>query len=99
MVIVTTAAFPAEYSKEMGERFLNVNALPGFLTRKGPYFTSNHEDGIKSLSIYELANDKVSEGMLAITEYMTTFYGVPGFSYDIDVEMELEEGLKMVGLG
>jgi hypothetical protein len=99
MVIVTTAAFPTDYTKEMGERFLKVPALPEFLTRKGPYFSSNHEDGIKSLSIYELDNEKVSEGMLAITEYMTTFYGVPGFSYDISVDLELEEGLKMIGLG
>jgi hypothetical protein len=48
MVIVTTAAFPAEYSKEMGERFLKVPILPEFLTRRGPYFGSIHEDGIST---------------------------------------------------
>ena len=99
MVIVTTAAFPTESAKEMGERFVNVKPLPEFITRKGPYLTSNNTDGIISVSVYELDNEKLSEGMLAVTEYNATFYGVPGFTYDINVSLEIEEGLKMVGLG
>lgn len=99
MVIVTTAAFPAESGKEMGERFVQVKPLPEFITRRGPYLTSNNTDGITSLSIYELDNDKLSEGILAVTEYNATFYGVPGFTYEISASLEIEEGLKMVGLG
>ena len=59
MVIVTTAAFPAESGKKMGERFVQVKPLPEFITRRGPYLTSNNTDGIISLSVYELDNDKL----------------------------------------
>jgi len=42
MVIVTNVSFPTESAKEMGERFLKVSPLPDFLSRKGPFFSSNN---------------------------------------------------------
>jgi len=98
MVIVTTISFPTESAKEMGERFLQVSPLPDFLTRKGPYFSSNDTGSVTSLSIYELDSNKLAEGMTAVSEYITGFFGVPGFSYEIKVSLEVEESLKMIGL-
>jgi len=98
MVIVTNVSFPTESAKEMGERFLQVSPLPEFLSRKGPFFSSNNTGGVNSLSVYELDNDKLAEGMIAVSEYITGFFGVPGFSYEVKVSLEVEESMKMIGL-
>ena len=98
MVIVTNISFPTESAKEMGERFLQVSPLPDFLSRKGPFFSSDNT-GVNSLSVYELDNDKLAEGITAVSEYITDFFGVPGFSYEVKVSLEVEESMKMIGLG
>ena len=98
MVIVTNISFPAESAKQIGECFLKVSPLPEYLTRKGPYISSNNTDGVKSLSIYELDSDKLADGMNAVGEYLTGFFSVPGFAYEVKVNFEIEEGLKMIGL-
>ena len=98
MVIVTNVSFPTESAKEMGERFLQVSPLPDFISRKGPFFSSDNT-GVNSLSVYELDNDKLAEGMTAVSEYITGFFGVPGFSYEVKVSLEVEESMKMIGLG
>jgi len=51
------------------------------------------------LSVFELDNDKLAEGMTAVSEYITGFFGIPGFSYEVKVSLEVEESLKMIGLG
>jgi hypothetical protein len=99
MVIVTTISFPTESANEMGDRFLKVSPLPDFLSRKGPFFSSSNTGGVNSLSVYELDNDKLAEGMTAVSEYITGFFGIPGFSYEVKVSLEVEESLKMIGLG
>ena len=99
MVIVTTVSYPTERAKEMGERFLQVSPLPDFLSRKGPFFSSNTKRAVNSLSVYELDNDKLAEGMTAVSEYITGFFGIPGFSYEIKLSLEVDESLKMVALG
>ena len=98
MVIVSNVSFPTESAKEMGERFLQVSPLPDFLSRKGPFFSSNNTGGVNSLSVYELDNDKLAEWMTAVSEYITGFFGVPGFSYEVKVSLEVEESMKMIGL-
>ena len=98
MVIVTNITFPTESAKQVGECFLKVPPLPDYMTRKGPYISSNNIDGVKSLSIYELDNARLADGMIVLGEYMTGFFDVPGFAYEVKAYTEIEEGLKMVGL-
>ncbi len=98
MVIVLNVSFPAESSKKVGECFLNVSPIPDFMTRRGPYLSSNNMDGVRSLSIFELDNAKLADGLLAIGEYVTAFFDVPGFAYEVNAYTEIEEGLKMMGL-
>ena len=98
MVIVLNVSFPAESAKAVGECFLNVSPIPEYLTRRGPYLSSNNVDGVKSLSIFEVDNAKLADGLLAVGEYVTAFFDVPGFAYRIAPYDEIEEGLKMIGL-
>jgi hypothetical protein len=98
MVIILNVSFPAESAKKVGECFLNVSPIPDYMTRRGPYLSSNNMDGVKSLSIFEVDNARLADGLLAVGEYVTAFFDVPGFAYDIDACNEIEEGLKMIGL-
>ena len=98
MVIVTNITFPTESAKQVGECFLKVPPLPEYMTRKGPYISSNNIDGVKSLSIYELDNARLADGMIVLGEYMTGFFDVTGFAYEVKAYTEIEEGLKMIGL-
>jgi len=99
MVIVSKISFPAESAKKVGECFVTASPLPDFLTRRGPYISSNNMDGISSLSIFELDESKLAEGMTAVSDYIAGFFDVPGFAYELKVFLEVEEALKMIGLG
>lgn len=41
-------------------------------------------DGISSPSIFELDNAKRAEGITAVSDDITGFFGVPGYTYEID---------------
>ena len=99
MVIVTNIAYPPESAEQIAARFLEAPQLPDYMTRKGPYVNSTLEDGIITLSLYELDNAKVAEGSQFIGEYMAAFFGVPGFRYQVRPFFEVEEALKMIGMG
>jgi len=98
MVIIANIAYPPEASKEMAKRFLEAPQLPDYLTRRGPYVSSNRADGISILSIYELDNLKLAEGLDFIGTYYTSYFGVPGFQYEVKPHYEIMEGLKMLGM-
>lgn len=98
MVIVLNVTFPAESAKKVGESFVNASPLPDFLIRKGPYISSTNEDGVSSLSIFELEPDKLAEGMTAVGDYASSFFGVPGWAFEVKVHYDAQEALKMIGL-
>jgi hypothetical protein len=45
-----------------------------------------------------LDNRKLAEGIAFVADYMTTFFGVPGFTYHISQYLEVDEALKLLGL-
>jgi hypothetical protein len=99
MVIATIVSFPTESAKEVAERFSKVPPFPDYLTRRGPYISATVDEGVVNLSIYELDNSKLSEGLVFIGDYIAGFFGVPGLTYEIKPLFEIEEALKMIGMG
>ncbi len=99
MVIISNITFPPESAKEIAERFLSLPDLPDYITRRGPYLTSNIHDGSVVYSIYELDKSKLADGMLFLSDYMAKFFGVPGFNYEVKVYFEVEEALASIGMG
>jgi len=99
MVIVSTTTYPPESAEEMAKRFLEAPEIPDFMTRRGPYFNSNIEKGIFSLSIWELDKSKVPDGTEYLGNYMAIFFGVPGFKYEIKSFLEIQEALNLIGMG
>ncbi len=99
MIIVTNIAYPPESAQDMAKRFLEAPQFPEYLTRKGPYINSTLNDGITTLSVYELDKSKLGEGYEFIGNYLAIFFGVPGFKYEIKPFLDVEEALKMIGMG
>lgn len=98
MVIITNVTYPPESTKEIAKRYLKAPTLPDFLTKKGPYISSSMAGGMNSITFYELNDDRFAEGIKAIQDSMTIYFGVPGYKYDLKPYFELEEGLDILGL-
>mgnify|MGYP001547118381 FL=1 len=98
MVIITKSSYPPESAQEMAKKFLEAPQIPTYLSRKGPYVSSNLSDGITIAAYYELDNSKLAEGMNFIGNYYAMFFGVPGFKYEITPHFEIMEALKMIGM-
>ena len=96
MVIITEVSYPPESSPEMVKRFSARPALPGFMTVKGPYFSSAKGEGIQALTIYEFDQTKLSEALQFASKGMVTYYGVPGFTYNIKPWIDVQEGMKLI---
>jgi hypothetical protein len=98
MVIIGMISFPTESSKEMGMRFMEIPPLPTYLTRKGPYFSSELGAGVRAKSIFECDPSKMAEALEYVGNYYARFFGVPGFTYTIGTWFEVKEALSMIGL-
>lgn len=98
MVIISNVTYPPESTKEIAKRYLRAPTLPAFLNKKGPYVSSSMTDGMNSITFYELEDDKFAEGIKAIQESLSIYFGVPGYKYDLKPYFELEEGLDVLGM-
>ena len=98
MVAIVMVSFPTESSKEMGKRFKDLPPLPSYITKKGPYFSSELVVGIKAISIFESDQSKMAEATVFISNYYANYIGVPGYTYTIGTWQETMEALKMIGL-
>ncbi len=98
MVIISNVTYPPESTKEIAKRYLKAPTLPAFLTKRGPYVSSSMTDGMNSITFYELDNDRFAEGIKAIQDSLSIYFGVPGYKYDLKPYFELDEGLDILGL-
>jgi hypothetical protein len=97
MVIITAVRFPQESAKEVGKRFLELAPLPDYMTLKGPYVKGT-DQGIRVMEIFDLAESKLALGLDYATQRCITYFGIPGYTYEINVYFEAQEALKMIGL-
>ena len=99
MIIFSKVAYPPEQAQEIAKRFLELPQAPDYLTKRGPYFYSTMEEGIVGIALYELEKSRLAEGKEFVGNYLATYFGVPGFNYEIKTLLDVEEGLKMIGMG
>ena len=99
MVIIGDISFPQESAKDVGQRFLESTPVPDYITLKGPYVKGRKKGGIQVLEICELDKSKVAEGIEFVTNRCVNYFGIPGYTYEVNVYFEAAEALKMIGLG
>jgi len=98
MVIIGTLTYPPEGAKEIGKRFKDQASLPDYIKMKGPYISSVTGEGIHALVLYECDRSKLPDAMEKIANRYVAYFGVPGFTYSVNVWFEVGEALKMIGL-
>lgn len=98
MIVISNVHYPPESTREIAKRYLTAPALPDYITKKGPYVSSSVDKGIHSITYYEMENHRLHEGLQAICESLSVYFGVPGYVYDIKPYFELEEGLGILGM-
>jgi hypothetical protein len=98
MVIISFISFPPESSTEVGKRLMQLPPIPPFMTIKGPFLTSEVGTGIKAFTLFEFDQTKTGEAMEYVTSRYVKYYGVPGFTYNVALWLEVKEALKMIGL-
>jgi len=100
MIILTTVEFPPQNAKEIGKRFLESASLPDYLTRIGPFVLPLKGEGFQSLTIYQVDRPtRIAEAFEFVSNDVTKYFDVPGFTHNISVCLDGEEALKTVGLG
>jgi hypothetical protein len=98
MIAISLTSYPTESAEEMGKRFLGMSALPDYITMRGPYISSDIDEGIKGITIYEFEDSRYGEVYQLLADRMATFLGVPGFTYSLHHWLEAKDALKLVGL-
>jgi hypothetical protein len=98
MVIIIQMAFPPESANQIAKRFIEAPSLPDYMTRRGPYVSSDLTDGVRTLNIYEMDNARITDGLVFLSDMVTVYFGVPGFKYSIRQYLETEEALKLLGM-
>ena len=99
MIIISLTSYPTESVKEMGKRFMEMPPLADYITMKGPYISSDVGEGVRGIKIYEFDEAKYAEAMNCLGERVASLFGVPGFSYSLKHWLEVQDALKMIGLG
>jgi len=97
MVIINALRFPQESAKKVGQRFLEIAPPPDFMSMKGPYIKGT-EEGIRAIEVFDLDETKLALGLDYVTQRCVTYFGTPGFTYEINVYFEAQESLKLIGL-
>jgi hypothetical protein len=99
MIILSTSSFPPESAKEIGKRFTERVPLPDYITMRGPYILPRQGDGVQSITIYEVDRPtRIAEAVEFLSNEQAKYFGVPGYTYSINVTLEVEEALKTIGL-
>ena len=99
MVIIGILSYPPESAKEFGKRFLELPPLPAYITMKGPYAIPEVGAGMKAIAIYEFDKSKLSEVYEVIAARYTKYFGVPGFTFSMNIWLEAKEAFKAMGMG
>ncbi len=98
MIIISNVFYPPESAREITKRFLTAPVLPDFLHKIGPYVSTGRTEGVHSITLYEVDNARLAEGLQAVGDSLAIYIGVPGYTYDIKTYFEVEEGLRMLGM-
>ncbi|TFG26023.1 MAG: hypothetical protein EU532_10885 [Promethearchaeota archaeon] len=70
--------------------------LPDFVKRTHTFVYI--DDMVQSLSLYQVPDDKLFEGMKALNQRCTGYFGIQGVSFKVNPLMEIKDALSLVGL-
>jgi len=100
MFIVGTTRMPTNKSIEVAKVFAKAvkKPLPSCLKRGNVLVTASGEEWFKALAIYEVEDAKLADAIKALVEYEAQFIGIEGYRYQVDIMLDAEEALPLIGI-
>ncbi len=99
MFLVTTVVYPPDKSIVVAEKFIEVTdkPLPPFIKRLQVLGDSRIDQGVKVLSVYEVEDARIKDGIIELTKMYVQFNGIEGFKYEIETMLTAQESLAVLG--
>jgi len=102
MYLFTTTTYPNEKSKEVAEMYLKCMAKypddPSVSTPLVPAAFRGTPQGIRAIVIYEVKKGKLEDAHAIALNRLIMFRDIPGYRYSVKTYINLEEGLKLIGM-
>ncbi len=99
MYIVTNSTYPLTSAKAVATLFNKTTQepAPSYIKRKNTLTTTGGV-GIKVISIFEVEDAKLADGIKDITKNYVQYYEIEGFSYTLEPMLTAEEAIPLLGL-
>jgi hypothetical protein len=72
--------------------------LPSFIKRLQVLGNSRIDLGAKILSVFEIDDEKVKEGIIELTRFYVQFNDIKGFTFEIEAMLTPEESIPLLGI-
>ncbi|MCP4748137.1 MAG: hypothetical protein GY874_18680 [Desulfobacteraceae bacterium] len=97
MVIIAKLNFSTKKLDVIKEVLISLSPKPDFLEIRGPYFRSECEKGIQSMTIYEFPEDKAVDAYkFVMTHRIKPYFNIDGFNFSCNMWLETIEGFQII---
>ena len=98
MYIKVAMSFPTTSAYEMGKRLKDGGFdPPPYLEVLGPYYFVFMHEGFRSFTIFKFDEDRTAEALAWIRRYPQRYFGVPGFTYVVEIASTHPEKMEILG--
>jgi hypothetical protein len=94
MILINTGSYPLQNVQECIKAFLELPAIPDYITEKGLYSRFDKEKGIEFIHVLEFDDAKFTDTMDFITERMKILSRVQGFNCSCQPWSTIEQSLS-----
>lgn len=100
MFLVMTSTYPLDKATEVARAYIKSNETPFTYIRRVNTLISTHQElGIKALSIFEVDDDKVPDGIKESNKRIAeVFYNIEGYRYQVEPMLTAEEAIPLLPL-
>jgi hypothetical protein len=100
MIIVLTSTYPPDKATAVAKAFIKSAEAPFTYLKRVQVLTTAHQElGNKVLSIFEVDDDKVPDGVKELTKRLAElFFSIEGYRYQIELALTAEEAIPLLPL-
>ena len=102
MYIITTSSYPNDKAKEVAEMYLEmVKQYPedaSLANRVVPVAIRTTLEGVTVINVYDIKKGKLEEALIRGANMLAMFNNIQGYRASMTTFMNLEEGLKILGM-
>jgi hypothetical protein len=96
--IMGTAWYPPDKAPEVGKILVKSMATPMKFIKSSHLYATSTEAGIKTVTIFQIENEKLADGLAEIVRLHNQYTSIPGFRFQIELMIRPVEAFSMIGL-